>query len=383
MRKVLYVSGTRADYGPIRSTLKLIDETPSLDLSLLVTGMHLDPIHGETWQQIEEDGFTIAERVYGRIVGDSLGAMSASVGMYLFGMSQAFERLKPDLVLVLGDRGEMLAGAIAAAVQNIPVVHLCGGSISGSIDDSIRHAITKFAHYHLPANEEHAQRIIQMGEDPEKVRIVGLPGGDIRPDVTYSKKEVCNVFSLSEAEPYLLIVQHSVTHSQERAGAQIIETLEAVVGLGCQALLANPNDDAGGRVILQTMKDYANRYPRMQILPPLRSRELYASIMANSGALVGNSSCGTVEAMSLGVPVVNVGDRQRGREATSCLLNVDHDRNQISQALKEALCGEDYRRQLQQFSSGLIANDTPSEVVKTLLSVDLNMAKSAKVFFMP
>jgi len=175
--------------------------------------------------------------------------MAASVGLYLYGMSFAMTRFKPDIVLVLGDRGEQLAGAMAAAFQNIVVVHLCGGSISGSIDDSIRHAITKFAHYHLPAFEEHARRIIQMGENPETVHVVGLPGGDIRPDVKFSREEICKKYNLPQDKPYILVIQHSVTQTQEYAGQQITETLEALKELDYHVLLANPNDDAGGRII--------------------------------------------------------------------------------------------------------------------------------------
>ena len=171
-RKVLYVSGSRADYGPARRVLKAIDRAPDLTLRIVATGMHLDPVHGETWREIAADGFDIAERIDARVPGDTLAAMAASVGRCLCGMSQAMERLRPDVVLVLGDRGEMLAGAMAAAFLNIPVAHLCGGSLSGSIDDSIRHAITKFAHCHLVACEEFRRRVIQMGEDPEMVRVV-------------------------------------------------------------------------------------------------------------------------------------------------------------------------------------------------------------------
>jgi len=205
-RKILYISGSRADYGPARRVLLALQEDPEIKLGILVTGMHLDPIHGETWNEIEADGFKIIDKIYGRVAGDSLSAMAASVGLYLYGMSFAISRFKPDIVLVLGDRGEQLAGAMASAFQNIVVAHLCGGSISGSIDDSIRHAITKFAHYHLPAFEEHAQRIIQMGENPETVCVVGLPGGNIRPDVRYSRTEICQKYNLPHDKPYLLLI---------------------------------------------------------------------------------------------------------------------------------------------------------------------------------
>jgi GDP/UDP-N,N'-diacetylbacillosamine 2-epimerase (hydrolysing) len=380
MRRVLYISGSRADYGPMRRVLQAIQADSVLELGILVTGMHLDSAHGETWQEIVADGFFIAEQVHGRVTGDSLAAMGASVGLYLYGISQAIARIRPNIVLVLGDRGEQLAGAVAAAFQNIVVVHLCGGSISGSIDDSIRHAITKFAHYHLPAFKEHARRIIQMGEDPAKVRVVGLPGGDIRPDVTLSRDEIYAEFGLPSDQPYLLVIQHSVTHSQAQVDSQISETLEAVAALDHPTLLANPNDDAGGRVILAKMQDYAGRYAHLHILPPQRSRERFASIMAWAGVLIGNSSSGIVEAMSVGLPVINVGDRQRGREHLACLLNVDYDRQQIRQAVETALYDEVYRRRLAEFTGLVVARSTAAEVVGCLQDLDLHVATRPKPF---
>lgn len=380
MKRILYISGTRADYGPARNLLRAINAAEDLDLKILVTGMHLDPTHGETWQEIQADGLEIAEKVYGRVAGDTLAAMSASVGLFMYGISHALERIQPDIVMVLGDRGEMLAGAMAAAFQNFPVVHLCGGSVSGSIDDSIRHAITKFAHLHCVAFEEHAARVIQMGERPETVHVVGLPGGNLCEDVTFNREEICSRYNLHPEKPYLLVVQHSVTHSQEQAGLQIAETLEAVANLGLQVLLANPNDDAGGREILAKMRQYADTYSNLQILPPPRSRELFASIMAHAGALIGNSSSGIVEAMSIPVPVINVGDRQRGREHHACLLNVDYDREQIRKAISVALADSVYRQELQSFSLGLLNRSTSSLVTNLLRGLDPETARVCKHF---
>jgi GDP/UDP-N,N'-diacetylbacillosamine 2-epimerase (hydrolysing) len=381
MRRVLYLSGSRADYGPARRVLQAIEASDDLELGVLVTGMHLEPVHGSTWEEIAADGFSIAERVEGRVKGDSLAAMAASVGLYLHEMSLALERLRPDILLVLGDRGEQLAGAMAAAFQNITVVHLCGGSLSGSIDDSVRHAITKFAHYHLPAFEEHARRIIQMGEMPERVRSVGLPGGDIRPDVTHTREEICLDYGLPTDEPYLLVVQHAVTQSQGEAEAQIIETLEAVVASGYHALLANPNDDAGGRAILSRMKEYARQHARLHILPPPRNRERYASLMAHAAAQIGNSSSGIVEAMSVSLPVINIGERQRGREHLSCLLNVAHDRAQILGAIKTALHDEEYRGRLHDFAARMGRHDTASLVLECLRGLDVQAASRPKPFY--
>ena len=381
MRRLLYISGTRADYGPARRLLLKINEHPEFELGILVTGMHLDPSHGETWAEIEKDGLNIVEKVHGRVVGDSLSAMSASIGLYLYGMSYAIERYAPDIVLVLGDRGEQLAGAMAAAYQNIAVAHLCGGTLSGSIDDSIRHAITKFAHYHFPAFDEAAEKIFQMGEPPEHVKVVGLPGGDIKPDVTYTRSQICKRYKLCEEKPYILVIQHSVTQSQSEAEMQITETLKAVVSLKFPVLLANPNDDAGGKIILSKMKEYAEKYEDLQILQPPKSRELFASIMAHAGVMVGNSSSGVVEAMSVQTPVVNIGDRQKGRESLAFLLNVDYQKEEIVKAIKKALNDPDYYEDFKSFLSTGIISNTEELIIKELEIMDLNVSNKPKEFF--
>ena len=362
--------------------LKAIADDSELELGILVTGMHLDPVHGETWQEIEGDGFEIVDKVFGRVTGDSLPTMAASIGLYLYGMSATFARTQPDIVMVLGDRGEMLAAAIAAAYQNIPVVHLCGGTISGSIDDSVRHAITKFSHYHLAAFQESAQRIVQMGEDPAHVLLVGLPGADLKPDVVLSREVICQEYSLPAEKPYFLVIQHSVTQTQDQAATQAVETLEALVELGYPALLANPNDDAGGRAILNAMKDYANRYRNLIILPPPASRQKFASIMAHAAVLVGNSSSAVVEAMSVGVPVVNIGERQKGREHLSCWVSTGHERTAIRDAILIALKDEVYHQRLAEFISRNIFDNemTNQRVIQVLNTLDLDIAKIGKLF---
>lgn len=380
MRRIAYISGSRADYGIARRLLLAIQADPDFELSVLATAMHLDPIHGETWREIESDGLTIADKVGGRVDGDSLAAMSSSVGNYLSGLSEALSKLQPEIVLVLGDRGEELAGAMAAAYQNILVAHLCGGSESGSIDDSIRHAITKFSHLHFPSSEEHAHRILQMGEDPDSVHVVGLPGANLKEDINLTREEVCQRLDLAEDRPYLLVIQHSVTHSQSDAAFQITETLEAVLASGYPVLLANPNDDAGGRAILARMQEYAGRHDDLRILPPPGNRELFASIMGHAAVLVGNSSSAVAEAMSVPVPVVNIGDRQRGREHLACWINVEHDRNAIQRGIQKATQDGKYQERLLSFQSTIVRRNTNDMVLDFLRSAQLEKAAAPKRF---
>lgn len=377
MRRVLYVSGTRADYGPARRLLHHLHEDDAIELGVLVTGMHLDPVHGETWKEIEADGLPIAEKVGGRTSGDGNVGMAASIGTYLHGISKAVGRIRPDVILVLGDRGEQLAGAVAGATQNIPVVHLCGGALSGSIDDSIRHAITKFAHIHLVGFEEHAERVIQMGEDPANVQVVGLPGGDLRPDVTMNKEEVLSYCGIEG--DYILVIQHPVTQSSDKAEDEIVETLEALRNRSESVLLANPNDDPGGRAVLKKMEAYAGDGP-FQVLPPPSSRETFASVMAHASVLVGNSSSALVEAMSVGLPVVNVGPRQRGREHLACWITVEHDRREIARAVETATADATYLTRLRSHQVRMTECPTEQLVVDRIKDLDLDIARSPKLF---
>jgi GDP/UDP-N,N'-diacetylbacillosamine 2-epimerase (hydrolysing) len=218
-----------------------------------------------------------------------------------------------------------------------------------------------------------------MGENPETVHIAGLPGGDPRPDVLFSKEQICADYGLSPEESYLLVVQHPVTHSVDNVELQILETLEAVTQSGYEALLANPNDDAGGRLILQKMIEFASRNSRLHLLPPVASRERFVSILAYAGALVGNSSQGIVEAMCLGTPVINIGDRQRGREHLACMLSTDYNRDEICRAIDNAFHDSSYLRKLSSFKSPLIA-DTEKIVTTELLQADLRIARHPKLF---
>lgn len=380
MRKIVYISGSRADYGPARQVLRAIKAEPAMTLDIIVTGMHLDSTHGETWQEIAADGFVIKERINSRVEGDTLADMAASVGLQLHGLSLAINRIQPDIILVLGDRGEQLAGAMAGAFQNKVVAHLCGGSVSGSIDNSIRHAITKFAHYHFPAFESHANRIIQMGEDPSTVKVVGLPGGDIREDVTLSPTEVRADLDIDDNVPYLLVVQHSVTHSRHKSRIEILETLEAVASLPYPVFLANPNDDSGGREILSAMKEYATLYQHLHILPPQKSRNAFASTMAHAGVLIGNSSTAVLEAASVGLPVVNIGDRQIGREHPARWQNVSYDRHQIRNAIETCISDTSYRREITEVVRYFDFIDTSKLVVECMQTLDLEIALQPKKF---
>ena len=381
VRKILYVSGSRADYGPIRDLLWEIDRQPNFDLSLLVTAMHLKSEHGMTRTEIERDGFHIAAQVETGVEDGKLVSMSTFVGRAMIGIAEAIDRQAPDILLLLGDRAEQLSAAVAGAIQNVTIAHLCGGTNSGSIDGSFRHAISKFAHYHLPASQRHADRLIQLGEQPETIHVVGLPGGHLGKHVTHTPEGIRNHYGLPSGKPYLLVLQHPVTHSHKDAECQIRETLDAVVEIGLPTLLANPNGDPGGTEILDIITSYASIFDELYLLPPPADRELFASVMAHSAVLIGNSSSAVYEAMSVGLPVVNIGDRQFGRENESVWINVGYNRQEIVDGIRAAMFDEAYRSSLRKYSSAIGAYNPEVQVAKILAGLDLSRSSHPKKFF--
>lgn len=347
MRRVVYLTGTRADYGLFYQTLRRIEEHPDLDLRLIVTAMHLAPEFGYTLRLIEQDGFHIAAQVETLLAGDSGGSMGRAIGLGILGLTQALESLRPDVLILLGDRGEMLAGAIAAAHLNIAIAHVHGGEVSGTIDESVRHAITKFAHIHFPSTRENGERIVKMGEDPARVHVVGAPGLDyLRLVEPMEQRELASDLDLDLSEPVLLMTQHPVTTEEEAAAEQMRITLEAVKAVGVQTLITYPNADGGGRAMIQALKAYET-LPFVRIRKSLGQRR-YVSLLRYACAMVGNSSSGIIEAPYFGLPVVNIGTRQQGRQRAENVLDVPHDRAAIEQAIRTALTDEGFIQQARQ-----------------------------------
>jgi GDP/UDP-N,N'-diacetylbacillosamine 2-epimerase (hydrolysing) len=344
VRRVVYLTGTRADYGLFCQTLRRIEEHPDLDLKLVVTAMHLAPEFGYTVRLIEQDGFHITARVETLLAGDSGGSMGRAIGLGILGLTQALESLQPDILILLGDRGEMLAGAIAAAHLNIAIAHVHGGEVSGTIDESVRHAITKFAHIHFPSTQENGERIVKMGEDPERVYVVGAPGLDyLRLVEAMEQREIASDLDLDLSKPVLLMTQHPVTTEEEAAAEQMRITLEAIKAVGVQTVITYPNADSGGRAMIQVLKAY-EALPFVRIWKTLGQRR-YVSLLRYAHAMVGNSSSGIIEAPYFGLPVVNIGTRQQGRQRAENVLDVPHDRDTIEQALRIALTDETFIQQ--------------------------------------
>jgi UDP-N-acetylglucosamine 2-epimerase (non-hydrolysing)/GDP/UDP-N,N'-diacetylbacillosamine 2-epimerase (hydrolysing) len=343
MRRIAVVTGTRAEYGILLPVLKAIKTKPGLELALVVTGMHLSHEFGYTINEIKSDGFRIDAKVPILSKSDTLAAMAKSVGLGIIGMSRTWERLRPDIILVLGDRVEPLAAAIAGAYMNIPVAHIHGGDAcaGGNIDDSNRYAITKFAHVHFPATSKSAERIIKMGEEEWRVHQVGSPALDvILSEPLISAEHLAESFNLDLSQPLILLVQHPVTTQVDEASQQMRETLEATKEIGYPTVLIYPNSDAGGRRMIEVIKEY-ERYPFIKTFESLPRKE-YLSLVKAASVMVGNSSSGIIDAPSLGLPAVNIGIRQEGRERGRNVIDVGHSKQEIIEAIKKALTDKEF-----------------------------------------
>lgn len=346
-RNITVLTGTRAEYGLLKSSMEEIRDHEGLSLSIVATGMHLSPKHGMTVDDIREDGFTVDREVLMQVDGDSGGAMAKSLGVGLMGLTDAFNDLDPDIVLLLGDRGEALAGALAAAHMNIPVAHVHGGdSMYGAvIDDSIRHAITKFAHIHFPASKLSAERIRKMGEEEWRITISGAPGLDDILAGEYTDPEIVfDKYDLDLDKPSLLVVQHPVTTQSDRASDQMAATLDAVESFDVQIVLIYPNSDAGGEAIISEIESRSNTQS-IQAFRSLPRRE-YLGIMDAVDVMVGNSSSGIIEAPSFSLPVVDVGPRQEGRERAENTLSVPHDLSEVRSAIETCLGDPEFQQQV-------------------------------------
>lgn len=339
VKKIVYVTGSRAEYGRMRSTLHLIEKQSSLKLSLIVTGMHLSQEFGYTIREIEKDGFKIDSKIQALPLHDTGAAMAEALARCITGITKILRKKKHDFILVLGDRGEMLAASIAGAHMNIPVIHVGGGYVSGSIDDRLRDAITIFSDIHFTPNKKSAERVIALGAKPSSVYVVGAPDLDAIRNKEFAKpKEIARKFHLDLTKSIILVSQHPVTTEVEESGDQMRETMEAVVEMGMQTIVINPNADAGGRRMLRVINESKN-VPFVQIYRNVP----YAShlgLMNVADVMVGNSSAGIIEAPSFGLPVVNIGTRQEGRERAENVIDVGYDRKEIIVALKRALTPE-------------------------------------------
>jgi UDP-hydrolysing UDP-N-acetyl-D-glucosamine 2-epimerase len=345
MRKVCVVVGSRANYSSIKSAMRAVEAHPDLRLQLVVGASALLDRYGTVLEVIEADGFEPDERVFMLIEGETPSTMAKSTGLGLLELPTAFERLEPDIVITVGDRFETMATALAATYMNIPLAHTMGGEVSGNIDESIRHAVTKFAHMHFPACTDAAERIIRMGEDPESVHVVGCPRMDLVAEVLARPGDgLSELFELgvggrfSLDERFLIVSQHPVTTEYGDGKRQITETLAAVQELDVPAIVLWPNADAGSEHIAAGIRAWRehNDDSRLHFFKNLPTAD-YVRLMAKTACLVGNSSSAIREGAFIGTPAVNIGPRQEGRQRGSNVVDVGYDRDETAAAVRAQL----------------------------------------------
>ncbi|MBO9607974.1 MAG: UDP-N-acetylglucosamine 2-epimerase (hydrolyzing) [Paenibacillaceae bacterium] len=347
-RKVLGVTGIRSEYDIMSSVFAAIKEHPALELELIVTGAHLSPTYGLTVEEIKRDGFVIADEIESLINGDRDASRVKGLAIQLQGMVQTACRVRPDFLLVLGDREEAMTTALVGAYLNIPVAHVAGGDrVVGNVDDQVRHAVTKLAHLHFVTNQESAERVLGLGEQPFRVFNTGNPGLDrlLRvPSLSDAELSERLGFEIAEGEPLVMLIQHVISTEIEYAYDQMKETMEAVRQLGIKTVLSYPNSDAGSQQLMRAIGEFAD----LPFLYTARNipRLEFVNLMRRASCMLGNSSAGILEAPLLKLPVINVGNRQKGRLHAENVAFVPHDREQIVQAVQRAVFDSGYRAEV-------------------------------------
>jgi UDP-hydrolysing UDP-N-acetyl-D-glucosamine 2-epimerase len=342
-RKVCVVVTARPSYSRIRSALKAIQDHPDLELQLVVAASALLNRYGSIVQYVDQDGFEIAASVYMVLEGENLTSMAKTTGIGLLELATAFDNLKPDVVVSVADRYETLATAVAAAYMNIPVAHVQGGEVTGSIDEKVRHAVTKLADVHFVATEKSAERVIRMGEDPAKVHVTGCPSIDIAAEVLQSPALDFDPFEkyggvgqqVDLSDGYVVVMQHPVTTEYQMARQHVNETLWAMKHLNFPVLWFWPNVDAGSDGTSRAIRSFReNHQPENFHFFKNMSPYDFLRLIYNSKCLVGNSSVGIRESSFLGVPVVNIGSRQAGRERGHNVIDVPYSQQEIEAAVR-------------------------------------------------
>ncbi len=339
-KKVAVFTGTRAEYGLLYWLLKDIQDDPELQLQLLVSGMHLSPEFGETYRHIEQDGFVIDEKVEILLSSDSAVGTAKSMGLGVLGFADALSRLKPDVLVILGDRFEALAAAQTAMILRIPIVHLHGGEITeGAYDDAIRHAITKLSYLHATSTEDYRQRVIQLGEAPDRVKNVGAIGLDhLKRAMFMTVDELSKSLDFHLTEPFFVVTYHPVTLGNEQPEVSFQELLNALDEYpDHQVILTYPNADDGGRRIIPILEQYAQANPKRVLAIPSLGQVRYLSAVKHAAAVIGNSSSGIIEVPAFDVPTVNIGARQKGRLAAKSVINCEPNQMDISAAISSSV----------------------------------------------
>jgi UDP-hydrolysing UDP-N-acetyl-D-glucosamine 2-epimerase len=381
MRTVAVVTGSRADFGIYRPILKTIETTPGIEYRLYVCGAHLSPDFGNTVDEIEGGGFGIARRINTYIGSNEPADIAASMAAVLTGFADAFSRDCPDIVLLLGDRYEMFAAAAAAQPFVIPLAHIHGGESSeGAFDEAFRHAITKMSHLHFASTETYARRIMQMGEDPERVFVTGAPALDNLANLSTGADTVLNERLKMSFDPApLLVTFHPVTLEYQETESHVTELVTALEAVGLPVVFTYPNADTAGQVIVDAIHRYIARHPESRAVENLGT-DAYFALMKKVAAMVGNSSSGIIEAASFCLPVVDIGNRQKGRVRGPNVLHASCSSTAIVSAINQSLA-PDFRATLNDLPNIYGDGKASERIVDTLCSMSLGGQLVQKTFF--
>jgi len=344
-RKICIVSGSRAEYGLLYWLMKEIQEDADLELQIIATGMHLSPEFGLTYRFIEHDGFKIDQKIEMLLSSDTPVGICKSMGLALISFSEAYLSLNPDIIVLLGDRFEILCAASAASVSNIPIAHLHGGETTvGAIDEAFRHSITKMSHLHFTSTEKYKQRVIQLGEHPDRVFNVGALGiENINKLQLFSREDLNKEIRFDFGVEYFLVTFHPATLENTTAGQQfqcLLEALTEIADKRFKFIFTKANADTEGRLINQMIDKYTNDHPDKAIAFNTMGQVQYLSALKHASVVVGNSSSGIIEAPSLRVPTVNIGDRQKGRLRAKSVVDCSPTKDAIIKALEQAVSPE-------------------------------------------
>lgn len=374
-RKIVAVTGTRSEYDVLFPILEKLNSDVDFEVQIIVTGAHLSENYGKTVTNIENDGFVISDRIYNLVNSDEKIGRIISLGNQIPSFAQAFERIKPDILLVVGDREEAISVSMTGAYMDIPVAHIGGGDIAkdGNIDNSVRYATSKFSHIHFTILEQHKKTLLKLGEDEWRIFNIGNPVLDrFMATPVLSKKQISENISFDITnDKYIVLIQHPIITDVENEGQNIRQTLDAIVESGYKCLINYPNSDAGNFAIIEAYQEYVKMHKQLFVFKNL-DRLNYINILRNASCLIGNSSSGIIEAPSLGLPVVNIGTRQRGRTHADNVIFVDNDKKQIIEAITKSLTDTDYINSVRAIKNPYGDGNSSAKIVEVLRTIELN-----------
>lgn len=371
MRKIAVITGTRAEYGILRNTLYEIEKSKILDLNLIIMGTHLSKKYGHTIDEIKADGFKISYSIPSVEEREEKIRIPIEMGKIMSKLAYCLLESCPDVILLLGDRYEMLASAAVAVGMNIPIAHISGGeSTEGVIDEQIRHAITKMAHIHFPGASIYAENIKNMGEEAWRIFEVGDPGiENIKKMKFYKKNEIENMLQAKIDKSTLLVTYHPVTLELNSLEYQVENLILALKRHNGVKIITFPNSDTGGEYIIEKLQQFAKEDKSVRLAENLGSKG-YLSVMKYCGAVVGNSSSAIVETPFMKIPTVNIGNRQKGRLMADSIINCDYEEKSISDAIRKAL-SSDFEKVVHRSNSLYGDGNTSVEIVKVLEEIEL------------